>query len=43
LLCSEWVGSILHNNQDELEKLNDSYFYKYKDKIYFIFAEKYEW
>lgn len=43
LMCSEWVGSILHNNQDELEKLNDSYFYKYKDKIYFIFAEKYEW
>lgn len=42
LSCSESVLKKIQENEDALKELNESLFFKYDNKIYFIFSEYYE-
>ena len=42
MVCSEWVASKLHNDEEAIKDLMDSFFYTINDKTYFVFTKEYD-
>jgi len=42
LICSEGIANRLHGNEEAIEKLRNSLFYRENGKIFFIFSKYYE-
>jgi len=42
MICSNWVSSKVHNDEEKIKEIMDSLFYKIDDKTYFVFTKTYD-
>lgn len=42
MICSSWVSSKVHNDEEKVKEIMNSLFYKIDTKTYFVFTQKYD-